>query len=228
MTKNNFLQICRIPLYLLKTEMHRLLLTSAGFGFFLFLARTVYTGQLTFAFLVWNLFLAFVPYFLSYSISLRPAWTKNKWKLTAAFVAWLLFIPNSFYMLTDLFHLNDSYSVPRWYDLLLILSFTWNALLFGILSVGHIEKLIKPFRKERSNWLFVYPVMLLNAFGVYIGRYMRYNSWDILSNPFRLLADSFHILLHPVYNKNAWAMVIVFSFFLSIIYMMLRKLHRLY
>jgi len=226
MTKNNSLQFSWIWLCLLKTEIQRLLLTSIGFGFVLLLARTVYTGGLTFAFLVWNLFLAFVPYFLSYALTLRPAWIKNKWKFATVFIVWLLFVPNSFYMLTDLFHLYDSYSVPRWFDLLLIFCFAWNALLMGILSVRHMEKITQAIWRYRFDWLFVYPVMLLNALGIYIGRYLRFNSWDVISSPFRLMADMLHILLHPVYYKNAWAMVLCFSFFLSILYMTLRRLSK--
>jgi uncharacterized membrane protein len=226
MTKNNFLQPGWIAVYLLKTEIQRLLLTSVGFCFLLLLARTVYTGKLTFVFLVWNLFLAIVPYFLSFSLTLRPAWMEKKWKLAAVIVLWLVFLPNSFYMLTDLFHLYDSYSMPRWYDLLLILSFAWNALLMGILSVRHIEKIIKARWQYKFDWIFVYPIMLLNAFGVYVGRYLRFNSWEVISNPFKLLFDMVHIVLHPVYNINAWAMTICFSFFLSILYMTLKKISR--
>jgi len=226
MTKNSLLPFSRIRICLLKTEIQRLLLTPVGFGFLLLLARTVYTGGLTFAFLVWNLFLAFVPYFLSYAVTLRPAWMKSKWKFTAVITVWLLFIPNSFYMLTDLFHLYDSAAVPRWYDLLLILSFAWNASLMGILSVRHIEKIIQARWKYRFGWLFIYPVMLLNALGIYIGRYLRFNSWDVISNPFRLLADMVHLVLHPMYYGSAWAMILGFSFFLSILYMTLKKLGR--
>lgn len=226
MTKNNFLPSRLIHLYLLKTETERLLLTSVGFGFLLLLARTVYTGGLTFAFLVWNLFLAFLPWLLSYSLTLRPAWIESRWKFTALFIVWLLFVPNAFYMLTDLFHLYDSYSVPRWYDLLLIFCFAWNALLMGILSVRHMEKIVQAAWSYRFDWFFVYPVMLLNALGIYIGRYLRFNSWDLISNPFRLLADMAHLVLHPVQYKGAWAMVFCFSFFLSILYMTLRKLSR--
>lgn len=213
-------------IYLLKTEIHRLLLTPVAFGFLLLLARTIYTGGLTFVFLVWNLFLAFVPYFLSYTVTVRPAWLESKWKFATVFTIWLLFIPNSFYMLTDLFHLYDSYSVPRWYDLLLIFCFAWNALLAGILSVRHMEKMIQAKWTYPSDWLFIYPVMLLNALGIYIGRYMRFNSWNVINSPFRLLADTLDILLHPLFYKNAWAMVLCFSFFLSILYMTLKKLSK--
>ncbi len=226
MIKNIFLKPGFFRTYFLKTEIQRLLLTSVSFGFLLLLARVFYTGSIMFAFLVWNIFLAFVPWFISYTLTLRPAWIENRWKFAIIFTVWLLFIPNSFYMLTDLFHLYDSYSVPRWYDLMLIFCFVWNAMLMGILSVRHMEKIIQSVWLRKSVWWFVYPVMLLNAFGIYVGRYMRYNSWDIVSNPFQLLQDAYHILLHPVYNRNAWAMVIVFSFFLSIVYMMLRRLSR--
>ena len=226
MTKNNLASINWIRIFLLKTEIQRLLLTSIGFGFLLLLARTVYTGGLTFAFLVWNLLLAFVPYFLSYSLTVRPAWMESKWKFASVFTVWLLFIPNSFYMLTDMFHLYDSFSVPRWYDLLLILSFAWNASLMGILSVRHIEKIMEARWLYKFEWLFVYPIMLLNALGIYIGRYLRFNSWDVISNPFQLMADMMHILMHPVYYKNAWAMITCFSFFLSILYMTLKKLSK--
>ncbi|MEP6747388.1 MAG: DUF1361 domain-containing protein [Bacteroidota bacterium] len=226
MTKNNLLAFSWIRIHLLKSEIQRLLLTSVGFSFLLLLARAVYTGRLTFVFLVWNLFLAFVPFFLSYTLTLRAAWLKNKWKFAAALTVWLLFVPNSFYMLTDLFHLYDSFAVPRWYDLLLILSFAWNASVMGILSVRHIEKIIETKWIYRFDWLFVYPVMLLNALGIYIGRYLRLNSWDVVSSPFALLFDMAHMLIHPVYFKSAWAMIICFSFFLSILYMTLKKMSK--
>jgi len=226
MIKNSLFGFDLIRFYLWKTEIQRLLFAPVMFGFLLLLARTIYTGQLTFLFLVWNLFLAFVPYFLSYTLTHRSSWIENKRKFALVFTVWLLFIPNSFYVITDLFHLYDSFSVPRWYDLLLIFCFAWNALLMGILSVRHMEKIMQSVWQYKMEWLFIYPIMLLNAFGIYIGRYLRYNSWDVISNPFNLMADTCHILLHPVYFKNAWAMVVVFSFFLSIIYSTLKKLKR--
>src|SRR5947207_555058 len=129
-------------------------------------------------------------------------------------------------MITDLFHLYDSFSVPRWYDLLLIFFFAWIEFMMEILYVRNMEKIIERIWSYRMEWLFIYPIMLLNAFGIYIGRYLRYNSWDVISNPFGLMADTCHILRHPIYFKNAWAMVLVFSFFLSIVYSTLKKLKR--
>ena len=197
MIKAQVLRSWRTSIYFLTSEINRLLLTSVAFGLLMVMARIVYTGQLTFAFLLWNLFLAFVPYFLSYQLLLKPAWIESKWKFGLLFTIWLLFVPNSFYILTDLFHLYDSDAVPRWFDLMLIFSFAWNAMLLGILSVRQMEKIIHARWQIKSEWFFVYPVMWLNAEGVYIGRYLRYNSWDVISNPFRLMADIMHMILHP-------------------------------
>jgi uncharacterized membrane protein len=203
-----------------------LLLTSVGFSGLLLTARMVYTGTHSFGFLVWNLFLAAVPYFFSSRLLQRPGWIENPWKFAPAFVGWLVFIPNSFYMLTDLFHLFDSSAVPLWYDLLLIVSFAWNALLLGILSVRHMEKIVVARWPGMPGWVFLYPVMALNALGVYIGRYLRYNSWDVLSDPFGLAMDIVHIVRHPLYYKQAWGMIGAFSFFLVIMYTTIKRLSR--
>ena len=216
----------RAGINVLKSEIHRLLLTSVGFSCLLLLARMVYTGRHTFVFLLWNLFLAFVPYFFSSRLLLRLSWLKSRWKLPVAFIVWVLFIPNSFYILTDLFHLYDSIVVPPWFDLLLIISFAWNGLIMGILSVRQMEKIIMVRWPGLPGWAWFYPIMVLNAVGVYIGRYLRFNSWDVITDPFRLTADIVHIIAHPVQYRQAWGMVVCFSAFLIILYTTIKKMSR--
>src|SRR5437868_4514510 len=110
---------------ILKTEVHRWLAGSMLFSLLLELTRIIQTGRLTFIFLIWNLFLASVPYFITSLLQVNRHWVKSKAKFAAIFIAWLLFIPNSFYLITDLFHLGIS-NVPLWFDLALLLSFAWN------------------------------------------------------------------------------------------------------
>lgn len=209
------------------SEMNRLLLTSVSFGCLMLAARIIYTGSWMFGFLAWNLFLAFIPYYISWNLTRRADWVENKWKCYPVLLMWLAFIPNSFYILTDLFHLHDSSAVPRWFDLLLIFTFAWNALLMGIVSVRHIEKITQAVWRYRYDWLFILPVMWLNALGIYIGRYLRFNSWDIISNPFGLVSDIIKILIHPFRYPNAWGMIMCFSFFLSIIYITIKRFSRM-
>jgi uncharacterized membrane protein len=139
---------------------------------------------------------------------------------------WLAFIPNSFYILTDLFHLEARHPLPLWYDLALLLSFAWNGLLLGVLSVRQVEKILQVRMQRHPEWLFVLPVMFLNAMGVYIGRYMRYNTWDILTNPFQLAGDMLYMALHPVYHRFEWSMIICYTLLLALIYSTLKRISK--
>jgi uncharacterized membrane protein len=211
---------------MLRSELQRWLTASMLFSVLLVIGRIAYTGQLTFIFLVWNLFLAYVPYVLSTWLQYKPGWLENRWKFAAAFICWLLFIPNSFYIITDLYHLHIYSNMPVWYELALILSFAWNGLLLGILSVRQMERMVRLHFNYRNELLFVYPIMWLNAFGVYIGRYLRFNSWDIIASPFGLMLDIADIMLHPIAYKSAWGMVFCYSFLMSFIYITVKKLGR--
>jgi uncharacterized membrane protein len=218
--ENNFL-LSR--LYFSRTEVEKMLLLSCLFSVCLTAIRIVYTGELLFVWLNWNLFLAFVPYAITRFITRRPQWTEINPRFILVFISWLLFIPNSFYIITDLFHLNTRLPVPLWFDLALILSFAWNGLLFGILSVRQMEKIMESKWNLSNEWLFVYPMMLLNAFGVYVGRYLRYNSWDIVSNPFQLFNDIVYLILHPIRHRFDWSMILCYSVFMTLIYITVKK-----
>jgi uncharacterized membrane protein len=215
-----------LKLYSLKSEMERLMVASVLFSTAMLVIRVFYTGKITFISLEWNLFLAFIPYFISQWLTGKPSVINNKLMFAAVFCTWLVFIPNSFYILTDLFHLQENNNTPLWFDLLLILSFAWNGLLAGILSVRHIEKIVQIFWGYKHELLFLYPVMLLNALGIFIGRYLRYNSWDVITNPFHLMMDIFDMLAHPILFRNAWSMIIFYSIFLVILYMTVKRVSK--
>lgn len=219
--KKNYL----VKSYSLRSEIDKLLIFSSLFSIVLAFVRVAYTGQLLFLSLIWNLFLAFVPFALTTFLIQRPHLIKDKWKLSLVSIAWLLFIPNSFYIITDLFHLQKRFLIPLWFDLALIFSFVWNGLLFGILSVRQMEK-IWSLKWRWSEFLFIYPVMLLNAIGIYIGRYLRYNTWDIISDPFDLSEDILYLIIHPIRNRFDWSMIFCFSVFMTILYLSFKKMGR--
>lgn len=70
-------------------------------------------------------------------------------------------------------------------------------------------------------FLFIYLVMFLNALGIYIGRYLRFNSWDVVSDPFHLIEEIFNLAIHPLEFKYVWGMVICFSVFMTLLYLTL-------
>ena len=194
---------------------------SSLFSCLLVAARVIHTGSLAFIFMPWNLFLAWVPYRISSGLTQ----TGSRMGRVAGLIVWLLFIPNSFYILTDLYHLADGHRdsrVPEWFDLVLILSFAWNGLLLGVLSTRQVEKLLAPDASFVGRWVFLYPVMWLNALGVYIGRYLRYNSWDIVTNPIDLLGDIIRMIAHPLRYHGAWGMIFCYSILLTLMYSLLR------
>lgn len=211
----------------LRSEVDRMLSVSMTFGVLLVATRVVYTGERDYLFIIWNLFLGYIPYFISSWVSRTPTWGAYWKKFTLVFIGWILFIPNSFYILTDLFHLGGHRGAPLWFDLALIISFAWNGLLLGILSVRHMEKIMELYIPGKTVWFFLYPVMLLNALGIYIGRYLRFNSWDVLTNPFGLLADIAQLVWHPVHFREAWAMVICFTILMILVYTTLKKISRM-
>lgn len=200
------------------------LLLSAAFSCALLSARVIVTSSSTYMFLTWNLFLAFVPYFITWWMSKDVRIAENRFKYCMALAVWLLFIPNSFYIITDLFHLNRSRSAPQWFDLLLIFSFAWNGLLAGVLSLRRVEVLLAAEKGNQFAVVFVFVVMWLCGFGVYIGRYLRFNSWDVVTDPLSLVAEILDLVIHPFQNAEAWAMTGSYALFMTLLYFTLKKM----
>lgn len=186
--------------------------------------RVIITGNPTYIFLVWNLFLAVIPFGISNWLYFKRGHAIPRWKLLLLLLCWLLFIPNSFYILTDLFHLPRFGGVPRWFDLLLLLSFACNGLLLGIISLRKIELVLENRRGKRLSLLFVIGVMWLIAIGIYLGRYLRFNSWDILVNPLAILRETAYIVFNPLDNLSVWGMVMGYTAFMSLMYIMIKEL----
>lgn len=204
--------------------MHEWLLASSGFSCLLLPGRMIATGSLEYIFLPWNLFLAFVPYCITLWMTRNVSILENRMKLIMALSVWLLFIPNSFYIVTDLFHFARIRTAPKWFDLLLIFSFAWNGILFGILSLRRVETIIVLLRGKQFSVFIVFGVMWLCAFGIYIGRFLRYNSWDVITDPFSLAGEMLDMIMHPLANEYAWGMTFCYSVFMTIIYFTIKKL----
>ena len=169
-------------------------------------------------FLVWNLFLAIIPFAIT--TTLISTSKPHKIKLILAFGSWLLFLPNAPYIVTDLLHLNNSPQHLLWLDVLVIVSFAFNGLVLFMLSLSDMEKLLKLYIKSK----FIFPIMLtifgLTAFGIYLGRFLRYNSWEILNNPTAIFLDIIQIIFQP--NIEAWIFTLTFGAFLAMSYFTLK------
>jgi len=150
--------------FFLRSEVNRILSLSMLFSCLLVTARVIYTGRITFLGLVWNMFLAYIPYALTGFGERKPQRIRNRYSFLLFFLLWLLCIPNSFYIMTDLYHL-----------------------------------------------------------GVYTGRYLRFNSWDVLADPFQLMRELVEISVHPLAFRSAWGMVFCFSVLMTLMYLTIRR-----
>jgi uncharacterized membrane protein len=195
-----------------------LLFVMTLFCFGLSLFRIGITHSPMFVFLNWNLFLAFIPWALSSFMIINPALQQRKVMVFLLIGAWLLFFPNAPYIFTDLFHLHKISLMPMWFDLVLILSFAWTGLLFGFLSLWDMEKMLRPFIRKPQLNVLIGGFLFLSAFGIYLGRYLRWNSWDILSKPGALLSDVGDRFIHPFDHPRTWGVTLFMGLLLNLIY----------
>ncbi|MCC3373349.1 DUF1361 domain-containing protein [Cohnella sp. REN36] len=166
----------------------------------LLIVRADRVGFEKYGFLLWNLFLAWLPLIVSMAASGLERFARGRrlsvLPLLALGVAWMLLFPNAPYLTTDLMHLiaNPQYtwtqasqSLLVWYDLIIFFVFAWCGLLLGYLSMHQFHRVVARYAGEWFGWLFVVGVSFLGGFGVYLGRVIRLNSWDVLFSPFRLI-----------------------------------------
>ena len=132
--------------------------------------------------LLWNLFLAALP--LIWSSIFQGAIARKHWFWASlSFVLWILFLPNAPYLLTDLIHLEAKPNVPEWYILAMLLSCAATGTLIGYVSLMDVHAAIERRFGYYAGWLLAGCSLMLCGFGIYLGRFLRYNSWDALTRP---------------------------------------------
>lgn len=195
------------------------LLLLSGLCFFMVIARIIKTDQFSFLFLFWNLFLAFVPYWLSTYIS-KPN-SMNLYKLISLAVVWVLFLPNAPYMITDLFHLHKRIDLPIWFDLVLIMSFAITGLYLFYVSINQMVGVVKLKLPQLYKPFVLVLLFVAVSYGVYIGRFLRVNSWDVI-HPIGLAKTCLKPLFHLPGLKDVCCFTFIFSIFLAFLYLIFK------
>lgn len=196
--------------------MDKRIILPLAFTYLLLAARIIITGGLTYIFLAWNLFLAIIPYAISQSVD--PGISRKRWKEFALLGLWLLFLPNAPYIITDLLHLKHQPPVPYWYDVLLLFSAALNGLILAFASLLTVEQFLTRLFNKRVSGFVILCSFFLCAFGIYAGRWLRWNSWDIFLNPGEMAGDILDRLLNPFAHIRTWAVTLLFGSFLYITY----------
>lgn len=197
-------------------------------SFFAFIAvliccRAVFTGHLFFLFIVWNLFLAWVPYVAS--VGLLPAIHTHNSISYLLLGTWLLFFPNALYLVTDLIHLDLESAAPKWFDAILLFSAAVTGLLMAYKSLLNVERfLLAKGLQPRFLQPAVLLALFLGSFGVYLGRFLRWNSWDIIHHPGHLMEAVFSRIFFPVTHWYTWGVTLLLTVLFYLLYQVIKKL----
>ena len=154
--------------------------------FCMIVVRIDRTGSGYYRFLLTNLFLACIPLFLSTALRIAHYWKLPSPIQFGVAGLWLLFLPNAPYILTDILHLTRASHAPAWYDLALLLSCAGTGLLVGYLSLIDVQTIAARRVGQTWSWIFALVSLVLSGFAIYLGRFLRWNSWDVLIDPTRL------------------------------------------
>jgi uncharacterized membrane protein len=188
----------------------------------------VWTKNFLYGLLIWNLFLAWLPLvFALLARDTRHSQPERPWRFFGLAGLWLLFFPNAPYIFTDLIHLWTSFRLHFWIDLTLILLCALTGLVLGFVSLYLMQSVVAQKFGRAWSWLFVVVATGLCSFGIYLGRFLRFNSWDVFLRPGKIYhgldawADS------PMLNTASAAFLVIFFLFFFIAYVMLYALTRL-
>jgi len=196
---------------------NKVLLLISAFAFGFLIIRMIYTQSFRFVFLPWNLFLAFIPYYIARYVQKKEA-TLPKLKVFGLLTLWWLFLPNAPYIVTDLVHLKLSTFQSVWLDMIIIYLFSIAGLLFGFKSLKIVAQIVSSHLSRKLHIVFVNLVILSCGFGIYLGRIERLNSWDLMIHPFINLRYIANLFIQHDTLINAWSFSMMTGVFLLALY----------
>jgi uncharacterized membrane protein len=187
----------------------------------LVLIRYAESGNTKFIGLIWNLFLAWIPFVLA--VAVYDRWRRHGAAavLLALGALWLLFFPNAPYIVTDYVHLERTADAPYWYDAVTVSAFAWTGLLLGFASLFLMQTVVRQWRGVVSGWVFAGAALALGSLGIYLGRFLRLNSWDALEHPGVLPRILHAAARDPFAYQQAIGVTVLFTLSLGLAYFML-------
>jgi uncharacterized membrane protein len=182
------------------------------------LLRELHFGVTGFRFLFWNLLLAWVPFVLALVVYDRYRRGTRLVRLAPAALLWLLFLPNAPYIFTDFIHLSADPSSPLWFDGVVISAFSWTGVLLGFVSLYLVHAVVRHRFAPPVGWAVALGALTLTSAGVYLGRVLRWNSWDLIVRPGRRLAEIAPRLTDPAALTRAGATTLLLTALLAATY----------
>lgn len=197
------------------------LLFSSLVGTALFTFSALRSHSLDYGYLLWNLFLAWIPIVIStrlVHVLHRKLW--SSWEALFTSIAWLIFLPNSFYMISDFIHLSSAANNNVLYYAVTFTSIIYSAVVIGFLSLYMVHIELKKRLADLDATLWIAAILLSCSLAIYIGRDLRWNSWSILTNPGGVIFDISNRLMHVSSYSQIISTAGVFFVLLGSMYML--------
>lgn len=195
----------------------------------LLVLRVVHSNHSTYVWLWWNLFLAWLP--LGFAlVAYNVSWHHSRlcWLLViTCAVIWLAFFPNAPYLVTDIIHLQHRTDAPFWFDLILFVAIAWTGCFLGLVSLLLMQEIVRRAAGSVVSWVFAMGALGLSGFGIYLGRFLRWNSWDVFFAPAQILGSILDGVLHPSAHSQTIVFSVVFGAVFTSMYLMLVSLMHL-
>ena len=202
-----------------KINIPKSVITLAILAIVLNLLRIIIWGKMSFVYILWNIFLAFIPFIISsLLLSFSNEGKLKKIIFIFGIILWLIFIPNAPYLITDFIHLGTTRSIPIIYDTLLLFSSASVGLILGFFSLFHIEQIIKMRLSKRKTSIIIGIIILIISFGIYLGRFLRFNSWDVFINHTSLIKNVWKIFSQSKTHIEVYLYTLLFFVFLALSY----------
>lgn len=217
-------ELGNVLVYLQSHKYHQViyaLVLTNGVSVLLFVLRLIGAENFRYWFMLWNLCLAWAAPLIAWWLIRRLQTTQwRDWKNVILTVLWLGFLPNSFYMVSDLVHVQQTGEISVIFDAVLFVSFIFNGFIAGYLGMFLVHReLLKRMSLKRS-YLVITAVFAVCGYAIYLGRVLRWNTWDALFQPAGLIFDVSDNILNPLSHPQAFVVTFSFTVLMSAFYVL--------
>jgi uncharacterized membrane protein len=211
--------LLNLKYYRYKRIVYALIITNAA-SVLLFLLRLIGSDSFRYWFMLWNLALAWTAPFIAWLLIerlKRASW--RHWSNIALTVLWIGFLPNSFYMVSDLIHVRPTGEVSIIFDAVLFSSFIFNGFVAGYIGSYFVHRELIRRRGEMKAYAMIIGVFALASYAIYLGRVLRWNTWDAIFHPAGLIFDVSDNILNPLAHPQAFVVTLSFTLLITVFYL---------
>jgi uncharacterized membrane protein len=204
---------------LIRHRFYPLLLCSAlGCAFLAVRMRLTHTRG--YHFLIWNLILAWIPYICAVWATRKEAATEHPWRRRIVPLAiWLAFFPNAPYLATDIVHFRNVPPLAWWYDLGMLVTFAWTGMALAAVSLEQVHRMVRDAAGRWMGWAFVMAVCVLTGAGIYVGRFLRWNSWYVVTRPRLIVGQIIAKVSRDSMHPRAVGVTLMYAALVLVVYL---------